>query len=187
MSPTSDKDLGAKHIQAEMKRLRAATVLVGVHGDAGGYPGGMTIAGVAGINEFGATWTLSAKAAYFMARVLMEIDPDKEPGRFWGTVRKLTGRRITIPERAPIRKAIDENLPKLEEAAKRVYGMVAAGMSADEALAKFGMLVETFIKRQIDNTTDPPNAQLTQRIKGEDDPLVASGRYRNSIRYEIKH
>lgn len=48
-----DRDMGAKRIQSEMRKVHGSFVTIGVHSGAGNYPGGQSVALVAAFNEFG--------------------------------------------------------------------------------------------------------------------------------------
>lgn len=181
---TEDRDRGYSKILEQLRRVNRIVVTAGIQDD-GTQDDGMTMAQIGAINEFGTSWVVSKKQAHYMARRLMGIDPDAEPERYWGSVRSLTGKTITIPERSFLRSAVDENEAKLHQAAERAIGWVASGeLTLEEAFNRFGFFLETVIKQQIDHITSPPNAPLTKQLKnGGDKPLIHSGRMQNSIRY----
>lgn len=175
-------DGGWGRIEREIRAIAEISVDVGIQGEDG------ELARIAAIHEFGSQeWTITSKQAYFMARRLMQIDPEDEPARFWGTFRSLRGRRMRIPERSFIRAAVDENEANIREAMRRSFDRVAAGeATADEQAARFGMFVQALIQGFATDLSDPPNAPLTRFVKQSENPLVDTGRMIGSIRYIVR-
>lgn len=178
-----DVDRGWRAIERELRHLAEIEVVVGIDGAQDSE-----LVKVATIQEFGSQeWTITSKQAYFMARFLMQIDPEAEPARFWGTFRSLRGRKMKIPERSFIRAAIDEHRDRIQAMLRRTFDVVAIGQApTDQVAAQFGMAIETLIKDFAVNLKNPPNAPLTRFVKQSDNPLVDTGRMINSIRYIVR-
>jgi hypothetical protein len=184
MSEVEDRDLGMKRILAELKKLDGAQVLVGIQSEADSQ-----LKKIAVIHEYGSReWTVTRKQAYFMARRLMNIDPEAEPERFWGTVHALTGKKMKIAERSYLRSTFDENRPRLQAAMGKVVDAVTSGqLGAQAALDQFGLQVTRLVQKKITGGIAPGNAALTIALKrGQNTPLINSGRFVNSIRHKTK-
>lgn len=175
-------DSGWHRVEREIRAIAGITVDVGIQGADGEE------ARIAAIHEFGSEeWTVSSKQAYFMARRLMQIDPEEEPARFWGTYRKLRGKKMRIPERSFMRASIDQNQAAIREAMRRSFDRVAAGeATADQQAARFGMFVQELIQGFAIDLDSPANAPLTRFVKQSDNPLVDTGRMIQSIRYIVR-
>lgn len=119
---------------------------------------GLSMPKLAAIHEFGA-----------------EIQSPRKDGTSVPTV---------IPERAPFRTTMRENINKytrgLSSAARvalkqreRAYNALGATAAAD-------------VKRRIAQGLEPPNAPSTKRQKGSSKPLIDQGEYRNSITWSVE-
>lgn len=178
-----ENDRGWKRIERELRTLNRANVDVGIHGDEDSE-----LVRAAALNEFGSReWTITSKQAYFMARRLMQIDPEEEPARFWGTFRSLRGRKMQIPERSFLRAGVDANRERIREAMNRSIERVVRGeATTDQQLARFGEFVQAVIQGYMTDLDEPANAPLTRFVKQSDNPLIDTGRTRASIRYVIR-
>ena len=191
MSDVEIIDHGWNRIRGELLKLGSMDIRVGVQ-DAGKAAGGMSMANLAALHEFGSReWQITPKQAYYMARVLFGIDPDAEPDRFWGTVRTLKKRTLRIPERSFLRATVDADAAVMDVAKERVLDAVIAGkMTADEAADQYGFFVVGRIKKRIAGGIDPPNAALTVALKsrgtGSATPLVNTGQLINSITHKVR-
>ena len=91
------------------------------------------------------------------------------------------------PARPFIRGAIDKNEDEFLRHAEKVSGEIVDGkMSKYDALTEMGMLIEDGTKLYVKNLDTPPNAPLTIKLKGFDNPLIHTGEMLNSIRYAVK-
>jgi hypothetical protein len=173
---TSDHDLGFDRIVAQLKTLNRYEVVVGVQGSEDSEH-----VRIASLQEFGShEWTVTKKQAYYMTRFLMKIDPIADKARFWGTWRKLVGKKMKI-ERSFLRATFDREQPLFDKATTRVHDAILKGdTEALAALAQFGLFAEVVFRRGFDHVS-PANAPLTIAVKGSSKPLIASGRLRNSI------
>jgi len=90
-----------------------------------------------------------------------------------------------IPERSFIRATIDERRNRLFGKALQLQSAVLAGkMSLDLALDQIGLLTQANIQQKIEKLRDPANAPSTVAAKGSSNPLIDTGRLRQSISYE---
>jgi hypothetical protein len=66
------------------------------------------------------------------------------------------------------------------------FGNAFRGRNVDRALRRLAVKAVADVKRTIVDLDDPPNADLTIRIKGRDNPLIHTGQMLNSIRAALK-
>jgi len=62
---------------------------------------------------------------------------------------------------------------------------VLDGRSPDRSLRRLGSVAVGDVQRTIRDIKQPPNAPSTIRKKGSDNPLIDTGRLRQSIEYAI--
>ena len=91
----------------------------------------------------------------------------------------------TIPERSFIRSTFDENLKKYENLTRREARKIGVQSTA-AFLKRLGLRAEADIKRKIVKLKTPPNAPATIAAKGSSNPLIDTGRMRQSISHEIQ-
>lgn len=128
---------------------------------------------------------------FVKAGILQKDAGDKDPGddftlaqiasvQEFGTV---DGR---IPERSFIRSAMDENRKALFIATQSQIVKILSGQTTvNKALNLLGVLITSVIKAKITNLRTPANAPSTIRKKGSTNPLIDTGRLRNSINHEV--
>lgn len=95
-------------------------------------------------------------------------------------------RSVVIPERSFIRSGFDERLPNIEKRANKLIKEVLS-MEIPPRLC-FDLLGEYIvgqIKDYMTNLDSPPNSSLTKNMKGSSNPLIDSGRLRQSISYKV--
>ena len=81
--------------------------------------------------------------------------------------------RVTIPERSFLRAGHDDVIKDVMKYNDRLLKQVAIGkMSADDYLKAIGQQLSTQIKRYARDLDDPPNAKITQNVKGDNNPLI---------------
>src|ERR1035437_349877 len=188
MSDIEDKDLGFTVMMKELNALSGLSVTTGVHADQSSE-----MVSNAARHEYGSDpWTVTSKQAYFMARVLMQIDPAAEPARFWGTFRKLRGKIMRIPERSFIRSTYDRDQLLLQKLMYQAYDEVLEGrMTARVALQQFALLSEKICFDGFAHIT-PPLAALTVALRPRGDgegnhmPLVNHGHLRRAVKSYIE-
>lgn len=156
-----DTDRGYKALLRALHASPRYAVEVGILPDDGAevVEGGTTLAGYASVNEFGSA-----------------------DGR--------------IPQRSFLRSTLDENRAKYLEIMARgaqrslADEVLAQGDGAVERvlrdeLGRLGLRAERDVKRKIRDLRDPPNAPVTIARKGSSNPLIDTGRMRNSIRSRV--
>lgn len=102
-----------------------------------------------------------------------------------------------VPERSFMRSTVDANEATYQRQLDKVAGatvdaMVEGGVAAGEAamrkgLGRLGLRVERDVKDMIRDLRDPPNAPATlaRKFPG-DNPLIDSGRMRQSISFRVE-
>ncbi len=92
-----------------------------------------------------------------------------------------------IPERSYIRSTIDERKRRIFGKAFNLQESIFLGkMSIEKALGIMGTLIKGNIVQKIVDLRSPANADSTLRAKGSSNPLIDSGRLRQSIDYEVE-
>ena len=77
------------------------------------------------------------------------------------------------------------NAKSKEWGQKLSQALIASDYDGEAALRTLGQDVADDITRSIAEWDSPPNADLTQRIKGFDKPLIDSGDMQRAVDYEI--
>ena len=91
-----------------------------------------------------------------------------------------------IPARPFMRSAFDENLPGYQSFFVKILPTVGRGKTARQALSLIGMKMVGDIQKKIVDIRTPENAPATIARKGFDNPLIHTGRMRQSITYMIR-
>lgn len=93
----------------------------------------------------------------------------------------------TIPERAFLRLAMDENRGKLNVQIDKLFSSIVEGkMTVEQALKVLGLSMKKEIQSKIRRGPWTPNAPSTVRAKGSSSPLIDSAQMLNSINFEVK-
>jgi len=96
-------------------------------------------------------------------------------------------RKVWVPERAPIRKTLDEAENRINVAATRVLTKAARGdISVEAALGTLGEFVTSQIRRTIQRGVEPPNAESTIARKKSSKPLIDTGLLLRSYTYQVR-
>lgn len=101
---------------------------------------------------------------------------------------------VGIPERAPLRKTVDQKRNEINTTIDKLYGKILDGdMDVDKALPLLGMDVKRKIQQTIREGLTPPWAESTLRARASKSggivaivPLIDSGQTIRSIDYEVK-
>ncbi len=191
-------------IEAELEKLANKKIFVGVVADEES-----PITKYAAANEFGAV-IKPKKGQYISIPVHPEAKgkspkdfsglnfiPGKHKGYAWLvrgtglTAEKMfiLKRSVTIPERAFIRTALDKR--KTQEnalaLARAALGRVLEGSGrAEDVCVAIGESLKSSIKDSITSNIEPPNSELTSRLKGGGKTLVDSGDLLKSINYTVE-
>ncbi|TMV49365.1 hypothetical protein FE783_12680 [Paenibacillus mesophilus] len=95
-------------------------------------------------------------------------------------------RSVKIPERSFVRSTFDEQERTWANAIGRLLGQVFHGqISIDTLFERLGLLIVSDIQRTIREINDPPNAPITSSRKKSSNPLIDSGRMRQSVTYRV--
>ncbi len=123
---------------------KAGAVYIGILAEgSSGAGGGIGLAGIATVQEFGAVIN----------------------GTAFGD--------IVIPERSFIRSTIDETKEELAQLSERLWKLVIDGkITKFEALSRVGIFLQAKIRNKITTIKSPQNAPATIAMKGFDNPLI---------------
>lgn len=92
-----------------------------------------------------------------------------------------------VPERSFLRSTVDENADTYGRMIGRAVLRHLSGQEdIDQGLAKLGARAVGDVQAKIVAIDTPPNAPSTVARKGADNPLIDTGRLRQSIDYEIR-
>ena len=92
----------------------------------------------------------------------------------------------TIPARSFLRSTFDENQYFYPFTKKLVLSMVNGSRDADTVLRIIGAKVKNEVVKKINTLKEPPNAQATIKAKGSSNPLVDTGRLKQSIEFTVE-
>lgn len=93
---------------------------------------------------------------------------------------------ITIPERSFLRSTFDESEEKIADIATNLISrVIALEMDAQSAMEKIGQFMVGEIQKKMRSVDSPPNHPLTTERKGSSNPLIDTGRLRQSITYRV--
>lgn len=92
-----------------------------------------------------------------------------------------------IPARPALRNAIDENEKKIRKFKQKVIQkyLIDGKLNEKQAGSLIGFFVRSLMQRSITDLKSPPNAPSTIARKGSSNPLIDTGRYRQSINYKV--
>lgn len=94
----------------------------------------------------------------------------------------------SIPARPFLRTTLEENLAKYQRLAGRELSkaLQPGGRTVKQVVNRLGLKIVADIQKKIVAIRTPPNAPSTIRQKGFDNPLIETGRLRQSINFEVK-
>jgi hypothetical protein len=107
---------------------------------------------------------------------------------------KATSKHPGIPARSFMRSTFDEKLRTYERFIQKNLGKVGGsmvrtgqgGITAEMFLNLLGEKIRADVQRKIVKLKDPPNQPSTIRKKKSSNPLIDTGRLRQSIDFEVK-
>lgn len=94
-----------------------------------------------------------------------------------------------VPERSFLRSTVDENKERYFSQMVKDLGSTVDGdvmFSEQQVLKRMGLRAVADVQKKITELQDPPNAPSTIKRKGSSNPLIDTGRMRQSIDYEIR-
>ena len=90
-----------------------------------------------------------------------------------------------IPSRPFTRQWFDGNLAKTKNKSRKILENILDGnITVKEGLEELGFYGATGIKQSIVQLKKPPNAPMTIRKKGFDDPLIETGQMRDTVNHK---
>lgn len=94
----------------------------------------------------------------------------------------------TIPERSFLRSTVESNRGKYADDLQEVVEAVVDGKAnaMEQGLNRLGVEAVADVQRTMRELDDPPNAASTIARKGTDNPLIDTGRLRQSIDHEVR-
>jgi hypothetical protein len=94
---------------------------------------------------------------------------------------------LGVPERSFMRSTFDERKTAYDDIGQRELGRVVDGkQDVRQALGRLGLVVTGDVQAKIVDLREPPNAPLTIALKGSSNPLIDTGRMRQSIGHEVR-
>lgn len=188
MTVIKDDDKRWRKLRAELKKMGRGRLTVGVHSKEGDTEDGdLSMAALASVHEFGVVIDHPGGTPHkhvgngevrFLPKGAEGADGHTKP------------HQIVIPERSFMRSTIDENIKEYGQITGALVSQWMAGAQEYQDVYKLvGMKIKGDIQQKIVVLDDPPNAPSTQRKKAKegtgpvDNPLIDSGRMRQSIDY----
>lgn len=92
-----------------------------------------------------------------------------------------------IPPRPFIRGAFEANIESINNFKAKLWGKILDGtMTPVNALSLLGRFHQGQVQRYMTELRQPPNADSTIERKGSDNPLIDTGRLRNSVTWTLE-
>lgn len=189
-------------ILRELKYLETHAIQVGVFAEEGQFM--LTLAGV---HEFGMTITpKNGQWLTIPSPVVKDGETAKDfkglfrPKLANGELGRVLARKtesgfevmfylvesVEIPERSFLRWTFDNRQVELEElAVKGIMGVLAGKTTAKTLLETLGAWLQGQVQDRIVDISDPPNAEITKARKKSSNPLIDTGRLKDSITYRV--
>ena len=194
-----------RSLEDELAEIANKKIIAGVVAEEGSQ-----LAMYAGANEFGAT--ITPKKGKFLAIPLMPELEGKSPKNFppgflkfvpfdpknmWKGGKLMRGdveafvllRSVKIPERAFLRKALDDKKTQdkvYEMAYYQLERILSGEGKADDFYVSVGEMITSRIKGSLSSNIKPDNSSLTKIFKKGNRTLIDSGDLLKSIGYEIE-
>lgn len=180
----------------ELKQLNSYSLEIGVFGADDSF-----IAMLASVHEFGMTirpkgkfLTIPTKAAgkkkardikgLFKPKGKRILATTNKQGKL--TVMFYLVEEVVIPERSFIRSTFDEKENEWANYISTLIGKVVNGSAtAREVYERLGARIQRDIQRKIKQLSEPGNAGATVARKGSNNPLIDSGRLRQSVTWKV--
>jgi hypothetical protein len=92
-----------------------------------------------------------------------------------------------VPERSYLRSTmLEKESEYVDEVGKIVLAAIQGRQSVDQGLGRLGLRAVRDVQATMRDLDTPPNAPSTIARKGADNPLIDTGRLRQSIDFEIR-
>jgi hypothetical protein len=147
---------------------------VGIIGEqASSKTGDLTLAQLASVQEFGVVISVTPKMRGFLSANGLQL--------------KKSTKEITIPSRPFIRQTFDEQIPELDRKSNELLDQVISGkITKKKALSELGQTHQNQIQSNMATKGKfKENHGFTERRKGSSQPLIDTGRLRQSINFEV--
>ena len=187
---------GMKRIENELEKLNKKSLQIGIFGEDDSF-----MAMIAGVNEFGAT--IRPKKQYLTiptpeakGRKARDI-----PGLFKPKGKKILAvsdgnkglkvmfylvKEVNIPERSFLRSTFDEKEGEWQEFfANQIDSLISGSATANSIYSQLGARIASDIQKKIKETSRPSNAAATVANKGTNNPLINTGRLRQSVTWKV--
>lgn len=194
-------------LKKTLKSIERQDIKVGVFAGKEHVDGDIDMAGLAEVHEFG--MTIKPKKGKYLSIPSHKKSKGKSPRDFSdlffiptdggnGLLAKEVGKdridvyfvlvkQVVIPERAFIRGGFDENIDRIAKKIKQMLpDVLNADINVDVFLNAIGQDFATHIKKYMNELDSPPNATLTESNKGSSNPLIDTGRLRDSITHKVE-
>lgn len=94
---------------------------------------------------------------------------------------------VTIPERSFLRTGFDTNVNDIADKLESMLNdVIDLEINPDVFLDMIGLEFAGLIQRHMRTVDSPPNASITARVKGSDNPLQDTGRLIGAIRHKVE-
>ena len=114
------------------------------------------------------------------------LSDEDELLRVYASANEFGTRNGHIPERSFIRSAVDNGDQLISQRAEQVWAQISDGrLPMNVGLGMMGEFIQRLITQRITDLKTPENAQSTKDRKGSDNPLIDTGRMRQSIRWQL--
>lgn len=92
-----------------------------------------------------------------------------------------------VPERSFIRSTVDEQIDNWQRLAfDLLRQLISSRQNAETVLQLVGERMQVDVQKKIVNLRKPSNSLKTIALKGSSNPLIDTGRMRQSIRYSVE-
>lgn len=195
MKVTNDKSVMKKVIK-ELDELDKYSLQIGLFGEDDSF-----IQMLAGVHEFGLTIRPKGKYLTIPTKEAGNRSAREIPGLFKPkgknilatsnksgklTVMFYLKEEVNIPERPFLRSTFDENNAKWSEMFDSwIDDVVQGSLSAKQVYQRLGAVIQGDIQMKIRNLYDPSNAPATVARKGTNNPLIVTGKMRQSVTWKV--
>lgn len=153
---------------AMLKELTTTHLEIGIFSSSGG-----DILMIANVNEFGVSINVTPKMRGYLSGAL-------------GIHLRKDTKTIEIPERSFIRGGYDANVNKMQKQGEKLLEQVInLQLPVDVFFKTLGESIVGMIQEFMTDLKNPPNHPATIANKGSSNPLIDSGRLRQSITYKV--
>lgn len=142
----------------------------------------------AGVQDIDLGWRDLVKRVGELGGLRVEagvFDEDDPLVAAYAVINEFGSDKANIPERPAFRAAIDANADKYQRILAGIAIDVMKGSNAHVALEGLGRIVQSDIRRSIEQLDDPENAQSTVDAKKGDNPLVDTGDLLKAVKSKV--